>query len=94
MRTRRRREAEEEEEDDSDNEADEEIPAVLKGGASSIALGEENSTIVVSLVVTKLGYSIFCTGLLDITTPILYIVYLKVLRNYWSFIFSCKNFLF
>ena len=37
-----------EEEDDSDNEADEEIPAVLKGSTSSIALGEENSTIMVS----------------------------------------------
>ena len=37
-----------EEEDDSDNEADEEIPAVLKGSLPSIALGEENSTIIVS----------------------------------------------
>ena len=43
-----------EEEDDSDNEADEEIPAVLKGSAASIALGEENSTIVVSWVVANI----------------------------------------
>ena len=42
-----------EEEDDSDNEADEEIPAVLKGSNSSIALGEENSAIVVSLVIVN-----------------------------------------
>merc|ERR1712008_637297 len=34
--------------DDSDNEADEEVPAVLKGSIPSIALGEENSTIVIN----------------------------------------------